>query len=178
MANELVNVKGLKELDEVLKTLPAQIQQNVMRGAIRAGLNEIKSIAQDNLTANDNVMTGALRKSIKVTFSRTSTRYGWMRGHLKAGDKKAWYSHIIEFGSGSYYTGTGPKSKRKPYEIRPRNHKSLFFAGLMREVIVHPGVKPTPFMRPAMDAGHKRAIERFAEYFSKRLPKEVKKAQK
>lgn len=37
MANE-ISISGLKELEEVLNTLPAKIEQNVMRGAMRAGL--------------------------------------------------------------------------------------------------------------------------------------------
>lgn len=178
MASSEVKITGLKELDSLLKTLPGNIQNNVMRGAMRSGLNEVGDIAKNILAADGHVVTGNLRKSIRVSFKRKSEKYGWMRGHLLAGDKKAWYSHIIEFGSGSYYVGKGSKSKKAPYEIRPRNHKSLFFAGLMKEIIVHPGVKPSPFMRPAMDSGANRAIQAFAAYVAKRLPKEIKKAQK
>lgn len=178
MANSEVNIKGLKELDDLLKTLPANIQNNVTRGAIRSGLNEIGGIAKNILAADGHVVTGNLRKSIRVSFKRKSEEFGWMRGNLKAGDKKAWYSHIIEFGSGSFYAGTGSGSVKAPYEIKARTRKSLFFGGKMRESVIHPGVKPSPFMRPAMDSGHKRAIERFAEYVAKRLPKEIQKAQK
>lgn len=178
MASSEVSIKGLKELDDLLKTLPGNIQKNVMRGAIRSGLNEIGSIAKNILSADNHVVTGNLRKSVRVSFKRKSEKYGWMRGHLLAGDKKAWYSHIIEFGSGSYYAGKGSKSKKAPYEIKPKNRKSLFFAGVMKDLIVHPGVKPSPFMRPALDSGTKRAIDAFAAYVAKRLPQEIKKAQK
>lgn len=178
MESNGVSVKGLKELDDLLKTLPANIQKNVMRGAIRSGLNEVGGIAKEMLAADGHVVTGNLRKSVRVSFKRKSEKFGWMRGHLLAGDKKAWYSHIIEFGSGSYYAGKGSQSKKAPYEIKPRNRKSLFFAGVMKEIIVHPGVKPSPFMRPALDSGASRAIEAFAAYVTKRLPNEIKKAQK
>lgn len=178
MANSQVNVTGLKELDALLKTLPANIQKNVMRGAIRAGLNEIGGIAKEVLTSSGHVKSGDLRKSIRVSFKRKSEKLGWMRGHLLAGDKKAWYSHIIEFGSGSFYAGTGTGSVKAPYEIKARTRKSLFFGGKMRESVIHPGVRPSPFMRPAMDSGQTRAIDRFAEYVAKRLPKEIQKARK
>lgn len=176
MASSEIKITGLKELEEILKTLPANIEKNVMRGAIRSGLNEMGSIAKSVLATDGHVVSGNLQKSIRVSFKRKSEKFGWMRGQLLAGDKKAWYSHIIEFGSGSFYAGKGNKSKRAPYEIKPKNRKSLFFAGLMKELVIHPGVKPSPFMRPALDSGGNKAIEAFAAYMRKRLPKELRKA--
>ena len=177
MASSNVAITGLKELDEMLKTLPAKIEGNIMRGAIRAGLNEIGKGAKEALSANGGVDSGQLLKSIKPVFARKSeAKYGWMRGKLIAGGKKAWYAHLVEFGTGSFYAGTGSKSKRAPYEIRPKNRKSLFIAGLMKEIVIHPGSHPKPFMRPAFDSRGAQSINVFADYVRKRLPKELKKA--
>ena len=177
MANtSTVEVTGLKELDALLKTLPARIEGNVMRGGMRASLKVIGDVAKTNLATNGTIKTGNLQNSIRIGFKRKSeTGYGWMRGRLSAGNKDAWYAHFIEFGTASFYTGQG-KTVGKPYEIRPKNHKSLFFAGLMREVIVHPGIHPKPFMRPAFDQASGKAIETFADYLRVRLPKELAKA--
>ena len=113
---------------------------------------------------------------MRIRFVRKSEKkYGWVRANLIAGNKEAWYAHLIEFGTGSYYTGTGSKSKKQPYEIRPKNKKSLFFAGVMREVIVHPGIKPQSFMRSAFDSSSDQAIRAFADYIRTRLPKEINK---
>ena len=30
---------------------------------------------------------------------RTTELYGWVRYHLTAGDKRAWYAHLVEFGT-------------------------------------------------------------------------------
>ena len=177
MANtSTVEVTGLKELDALLKTLPARIEGNVMRGGMRASLKVIGDVAKTNLAANGTIKTGNLQKSIRIGFKRKSeTGYGWMRGRLSAGNKDAWYAHFIEFGTASFYTGQG-KTVGKPYEIHPKNHKSLFFAGVMREVIVHPGIHPKPFMRPALDQASGKAITTFADYLRVRLPKELAKA--
>ena len=94
---------------------------------------------------------------------------------ITAGNFDAWYAHIIEFGSGSFYEGSGSKSKRAPYEIKPRGAKSLFFAGLMREQIVHPGVKPVGFMRKAVDKKTAEGLEAFKQYLADRIPKEFAK---
>ena len=174
MASSEVSILGLKELDEILKSLPAKIEKNVMRGAMRAGLNEIRSEAKLQLGAGGHVKTGALQRSVKVSFARKSEKLGWVRGYVKSGDKKAWYAHLIEFGSGSFYSGKG-ESKRAPYEIKPKNRKSLFFAGLMKDLVIHPGIKPSPFMRTAFDSKSAASIKAFADYMRKRLPKELAK---
>ena len=101
---------------------------------------------------------------------------GWLRGKVIAGNNKAWYAHLIEFGTGSFYAGKGSKSKRKPYEIKPKSRKSLFFAGLMKETVTHPGIHPSPFMRTAFDSKAAASIKAFADYMTKRIPKELKKA--
>jgi HK97 gp10 family phage protein len=177
MATETtLEVLGLKELDELLKTLPAKIEGNVIRGAMRAGQNVIGAAAKKTLAANGNIHTGALQKSIRVRFVRKSEKkYGWVRANLIAGNKEAWYAHLIEFGTGSFYAGHGTTSKKQPYEIRPKNRKSLLISGLMREIIVHPGIKPQSFMRSAFDANNERAVLAFADYIRKRLPREIKK---
>lgn len=134
------------------------------------------SDAKERLTSGGHVNTGALHRSVKVSFMRKSEKLGWMRGKVIAGDNKAWYAHLIEFGSGSFYAGSGTQSKRQPYEIKPKGRKSLFFAGVMKELVIHPGIKPSPFMRPAFDSKADASIKAFAAYMTKRLPKEVKKA--
>lgn len=176
MASSEVSISGLKELDAILKNLPVKIEKNVMRGAIRAGLNEIRTEAKAQLTSGGHVKTGALQRSVKVGFARKSEKFGWVRGRVTAGDKKAWYAHLIEFGTGSFYSGNGSKSKRSPYEIKPKTRKSLFFAGLMKENVTHPGIRPSPFMRTAFDSKSAASIKAFASYMEKRIPKELKKA--
>ena len=170
-----VEIKGLAELDKLLKDLPVKIERNVIRGALRAGQKQMLDAARANLDRNGSVKTGELRKSIRVRFQRKSEKYGWVRSYLIAGNKKAWYAHFLEFGTASFYAGKGT-SKKQPYEIKPKNKKSLFFAGIARKQITHPGITPRPFMRPAFDATHQQSIDSMAEYIRNRLPKELKKA--
>lgn len=168
-------VEGLVDIDRVLKELPAKIEGNVLRGALRAGQNVIADAARQNLAAAGAVKSGALSRSIRVKFKRKSVKFGWIRVEVIAGDKTAWYAHIIEFGSGSYYAGTGSKSKRKRYFIKPSKAGALFLGDGLREGVLHPGVKPRRFMRDAIDRGQGPALERVAEYLRERVPKEVAK---
>lgn len=163
---------GLDELQKQFQQFPENIEKNIMRGAIRAGLVPIRDEAIDLCP----VKSGALQKSIRIKFRRQSEPYGWIRGVVVAGNFDAWYAHIIEFGSGSFYNGTGTKSKKLPYEIKPRGAKSLFFAGVMRASVVHPGVKPVGFMRKAVDQKTADGMEAFKEYVATRIQKEFGKA--
>ena len=171
MAYTETTVTGLDELQKQLEEFPVKIEKNIMRGAIRAGLMPIIKEAK----ALCPVKSGALQKSIRIKFRNRSQQYGWIRGVISAGNFDAWYAHIIEFGSGSFYEGSGTKSKKAPYEIKPRGAKSLFFAGLMREQIVHPGVHPVAFMRKAVDRKTQEGLEAFKAYLAERIPKEFAK---
>lgn len=154
MANEL-HVSGLSELDKLLKELPARIEGNIMRGAMRAGAKVFADRAKQMVP----VKSGQLRDSIKVS---TRSKRGRVSATVRAGGKKAFYAHMVEFGTARHF-------------IKPRKRKSLFFAGLAREVVDHPGASPKPFMRPALDGGQVEAVNAAADYIRKRLAKEAAK---
>ncbi|MFI8616487.1 HK97-gp10 family putative phage morphogenesis protein [Acidovorax sp. NPDC077693] len=169
MAGE-THIAGLDELYKVLQELPAKVEGNVMRGALRAGMK----VQMDAVKALVPVMSGELQKSIRISFRSRSQKFGWVRMHLVAGNSKAWYAHLVEYGTAGQYTGSG-NTVGGPYEIRPKGAKSLFFAGLSRTLITHPGAKAQPFMRPGFDAGHVAALMAVRDYVATRLPKEVAK---
>ena len=154
MVSEL-HVSGLSELDKLLKELPAKIEGNIMRGAMRAGAKVFADRAKQMVP----VKSGQLRDSIKVS---TRSKRGRVSATVRAGGKKAFYAHMVEFGTARHL-------------IKPRKRKSLFFAGIAREVVDHPGASPKPFMRPALDGGQVEAVNAAANYIRKRLAKEAAK---
>jgi HK97 gp10 family phage protein len=154
MVSEL-HVSGLSELDKLLKELPAKVERNILRGAMRAGAKVFEGRAKQLVP----VRSGQLRDSIKVS---TRSKRGRVSATVRAGGKKAFYAHMVEFGTARHF-------------IKPRKRKSLFFAGLAREVVDHPGSAPKPFMRPALDGGQAEAVNAAADYIRKRLAKEAAK---
>lgn len=154
MANEL-HVSGLSELDRLLKELPAKIEGNIMRGAVRAGAKVMETRAKELVPVDD----GDLRDSIKVS---TKSKRGQVSATVRAGGKKAFYAHMVEFGTARHF-------------IKPKKRKSLFFAGMAREVVDHPGTSPKPFMRPALDNSQREAVDAAAAYIRARLAKEAAK---
>lgn len=153
-----IQIQGLADLHRALQELPAKIEANVLRGGLRAGAKVIAEEARQQAPAQ----SGALRKSIRVSL-RLRKAEGKVQAFVKAGNKQAWYANLVEFGTARHL-------------IKPKNRKSLFLAGLAREVVDHPGAKPKPFMRPAFDAKAQAAIEAMAGYIRNRLPRELKKA--
>jgi len=167
-----VPVQGLADLDRLLKTLPVKVEANILRGAVRAGQKVVADKARSMVPKD----SGALAKSIRVSVNMKAARRGYVRADVVAGNKTAWYANLIEQGTGSHYTGSG-RSQRKPYTIKPKKREgALLFGGVLRPEVVHPGIKPQPFMRPAAELLDGPALEAFAAYVRNRLPKELAKA--
>lgn len=172
-----VRVDGLEDLKRALGQFPANVERNIMRGALRAGATEIADEARRLVPVD----TGQLKESIRVSVRPMPG--GRIVATVKAGGRfkvyksgKAvkgapyrarrpsggtdyfapFYAHFVEFGTSRHW-------------IKPKNRQSLFLAGLLREAVDHPGAKAKPFMRPAFDRKARAAVEAMAEYIRKRL---------
>jgi HK97 gp10 family phage protein len=161
-----IEVKGLSELQKLLDELPARIEANLVRGGLRAAAKVIRDEARRLCPVGDSSNlpkghgAGALRDSIRVS---VSARHGTITASIKAGGKNnIYYAHMVEYGTARHL-------------IKPKNRKSLFIAGLFKEVIDHPGAQKKPFMRPALDSKVDEAISTFAAYVKNRLDAEIKK---
>lgn len=153
-----INIKGLSELQRFLDALPAKIETNIIRGALRAGAREIMNEARLNAPIGEpsesgikkyNLYPGALRDSIRLSV-RLDRRNNQVVASVKAGGKvkktgaNVYYAHMVEFGT---------------------RHHSLRKGG----DATHPGVSPRPFMRPALDAKAGQSVVAAGEYIKKRL---------
>lgn len=164
-------IRGGRELDELLRTLPAKIEKNIMRSALVAGARVVAKEARQRAPvgppseAGEKLYggyAGALRDSIRVT-SRVG-KDGRVTASVKAGGttKKGanvFYAHIVEFGAGSH-------------SIRPRGKKRLELGGqFIAGSVTHPGIRPQPFMRPAADAKFAEAVKAVENKVRDRLQK-------
>jgi HK97 gp10 family phage protein len=184
MADEAI--KGGKELDAFLQSLPVKVEKNILRSALRQGANVIRTEAKALVP----VKTGMLYKSIRV-----SVRYkrGRVTASIKAGGtggpyktvesrpdgsvkityNDAYYARFVEFGTKPHYVRS---EKTKAMMLVPNKVASSGFA--KRLVItsetgkMHPGANPKPFMRPALDASSGSAIEAIVAQIRARLTKE------
>jgi HK97 gp10 family phage protein len=167
---DVVNVKGLRELRAALEQLPLKVERKLMRAAIRAAAVVLREEAR----ARAPVATGKLRRTVRV--SSANVKQGKATVNVRAGDrdKKVFYAHMIEFGTGDQYAGTGRRSKRKAYVIKPVGNKALNINGAPKASALHPGTRARPFLGPAFDAKAKDAIDAFAQTIETRLDEVVK----
>ena len=151
MATKSVNLKGAKEVQQFLQQLPVKVERNILRSALRAGAKVMADEAKQNVPVDD----GDLQRSIRVS---TRARKGTVYAYAKAGGKNVYWHNWVEFGTAAHL-------------IKGKNGKSLFFNGTFTKSVSHPGAKPKPFMRPALDAKASEAINAVGRQIKARLNK-------
>lgn len=149
---DLENVKGLAELQGFLDTLPVKVEKNILRGALRAGMRVVQPVAR----ANVHSVSGELARGLKIS---TSARGGRVMARLRATGKHAHIAKWVEFGTAAH-------------AITAKIAGMLSFGGLFRRSIQHPGARPKPFMRPALEAQAGSAVVAAGEYMKRRLTKQ------
>lgn len=141
-----VRVTGLADLQKLLDTLPAKLERNILRGALRAGMRPIMQDAKANAPAK----TGELRKGLKIS---ARAKGGKVTSSLKATGKHGYIAYWLEYTGASAHRISGP----------------LAFGGRVFAGVDHPGFKARPFMRPALDNRAQDALIAAGEYIKKRL---------
>ena len=161
-------IEGLAELNTLLEQFPDQIQRKVMRGALRAGQKVVMEAARSyapsarpgtDAEAQWGAYAGALRDSLKIG---TRLRNGKVIATLVAGNKTAFYARWVEFGT-------------KPHTITPQHGRYITLGGKAYTSLPHPGAKPNPFMRRAIDLKVGEATQAVAEYLRVRIVREMDK---
>lgn len=182
-------VNGLAELDQAMATLADKLQRNVVRGALRAGArviaDEAKRLCPVDAPTSVNkarygTRRGELRDSIRVS---TKMQRGAPVVFVKAGNERAYYAQMVEFGTAAHLISV----KDPPSRLTRKGWKKVGIATLNRMIkrgtlaiggkaigpaVHHPGANKHPFMRPALDAASAKAIEAYAAYIRKRLTKQ------
>lgn len=159
------HVTGLKELYAALQSVPVKIERNVMRGAMRAGAKVVMQAVKENVPVSKpstrgaeiyGGYEGALRDSIRVG---TLTKRGSVVAYVRAGGKKkadTFYANWVERGTKAHWID----SKSGWLNINGQRVKAP---------VLHPGARPHPFMRPALDSEQTRAVVAVGNYIKYRL---------
>ena len=143
--SNLRHVKGLSDLQKFLDTLPVKMERNVLRGAMRAGANVVKPVAQ----AKINSRSGELARSLKV---RSSARGGKVTAMVYT---RVFYAKFVEYGTKAHRIEAGEGALAVGTGFAPS--------------VEHPGSDPHPFMRPALDTQAGAAVVAAGEYIKRRL---------
>lgn len=121
-------VRGSVQLSRAFREVAAAPSAAARRKARALGLQEVMNAAKANLVANSSVETGALMQSLSIAHesrgrrSLMGPRVGQFNGRVPSA-----YSHLVEYGTAPHW--------------QPNR-----FGGIM-----HPGARPKPWLRPALD---------------------------
>lgn len=146
------HVTGLPELYRRLQDLPVKYERNVARGALRAGMNVVKPVAQSMARKASGVYAAGLRVG-------TRTRGGMVTSYLKPSGKHAYLGKWIEFGT-------------RAHNIAAKKGGWLSFMSIFTKEVSHPGARPYPHMRPALDSQAQAALIAIGEYSKRRMEKD------
>lgn len=144
-------VLGLAELEKTLKQLPAKLERNVLRGAVRAGGRVFEREAKSLVPVDQGVLRKSIRTSVRLVRGRPMAT-------IKAGGGSAWHARLVEYG----HTQTHVVYKGSDGE---------WYTSV--QLLPEPkSVPPQPYMRPAFESMSPAAIQGFATYVRARLAKE------
>lgn len=176
MASE-IRVNGLSDLQKFLDQLPQKLQNNVMRGALRVGTKVIK----DKAAININSQSGELAAGLKIY---TRLRDGVVKSVLATRGIGGYKAMWVEFGTKPHLISVQEEDKKINYRLSAKrgslvresmttlNRRVLQIGGnFVGPVVKHPGAKPHPFLRPALDSEGQKAVLAAAEYIKMILHK-------
>lgn len=164
------DMSAVRQLLDRLETLEPRIARRFFVKALRAGAGPIQQSARSAVPVGPQFQLslrgyayqrpppGNLRAAIKITQGtdrRTGLHYVEVGPQYKrsAGVVVApTYAHLVEYGT-------------KPHVIRPRQRNGvLALAGrLIHGSVRHPGARPHPYLRPALEQNRTSAVSRVAE---------------
>jgi HK97 gp10 family phage protein len=157
MKDFTLDIKGLDELEQILKQMPDQFNYKFLTGAHKTALKPFieeakrrapvgtkdvvskKYASRSHKAGNlrDSIGVGLAPKSRKLAGVWAGARAEYFRGRAKA---NAYYAHMVEFG--------------------------------------HKGVAPHPFIRPAWDATKGNLIKNISTTYIERMKKLIKRLAK
>lgn len=161
-----VRLVGKQSLDQFLASLPKKLEENVLRGGMRA---LVKTIADD---ASDRCISEEVKGSIKIS-ARASG--GIVTSKVQTKGKGAYIAPWLEYGTAPHFI-TVDESQRGGRSVRRINaaHRegSLVINGqYVGETVHHPGARPFPFLRPALDSKMGEGLAAMEKYITTRLAK-------
>ena len=147
-------VKGREAVARFIAELPAELSRKVLPGAARAAAKVVAEEAKLR-TKSDQV-----RASVKVTTSRADGR---VIGKVQTRGSGAYLAPWEEYGTAPHYISVDD-SQRNGMSVGRINRLSkagtLVINGKpVGATVFHPGARPHPFLRPALDIKEADAVQ-------------------
>jgi len=156
-------VDGLAQLEQRLEALKTRAIARALRRAVRAGGVVFRDLMRARVNRGPAHQGQPHLADDIVISTRASQRDGSATANVRP---KSSFNRIkalwLEFGI-------------KAHEITPRVAKALGIPSGPMAKVMHPGVAPHPFMRPAADEGKQRAVEALRDVLADAIDSELRK---
>lgn len=175
MAETFAHIKGFDALAKTLQELPAKMEARILRGATRAAAKVIEAEVDKRVPRGK---TGHLAASVRIS---TRVRNGVAMASVKAGNKDAFYAHMVEGGTRRHIIsaagkviGQAGRRKGRSIGISTLNRHLRIGVQYIGSFVWHPGAKANPFMENSLKATFQPAVDAARAYVAKRLDQLVK----
>lgn len=159
--------RGDSEVRQFIRQLPGQIERKLLRGAGRAGA---KVIAEE---AKDRCISSEVRSAIRT---RVTTDEARVTAHIQVRGPGAYIAPWLEYGTSPHFISVDD-SQRGGMSVKRINRDgaggSLVINGqFVGDTVYHPGARPHPFLRPALDTKADAAIAAAQGYINARVSRQ------
>lgn len=157
-------VKGKGEVKSFIAGIPQQLAERVLRGAARAAANIVANEARDRVISTE--VRAAIKVATKVEDNRIVAK-------VQVKGKGAYIAPWLEYGTDPHFISVDD-SQRGGLSVRKVNEKvkdgSLVIGGqFVGTTVHHPGARPHPFLRPALDTKEGEAMAAARGYIAARV---------
>jgi len=160
-------LSGKVDLTAIIDALPGALERNVLRGGLRAAADVYADGAREECRSPE------VRATIK-TSSRAEK--GFVTAKVQTKGPGSFKAPWLEYGTSEHYisvddeAGEGRTVRRINTLVR---EGSLVIGGkFVGRSVLHPGARPYPFFRPAVDTREQQAVDAFTAYVVRRATKE------
>jgi hypothetical protein len=162
-----MTAKLTSNLAAFLSSLPGNLERNILRGGLKAGAEVIADGARE----------GCRSAEVRATIGTTSrAEPGLVTAKVQTKGPGAYKAPWLENGTDPHYISVDPEQSggrtvRKVNRLAQKG--TLVINGVpVGDTVHHPGARPYPFMRPALDQREQQAIDAIGGYINRRLTKE------
>lgn len=157
-------MKGGADLSAFLAALPGNLERNVLRGALKAGADVIAEGAREACRSPE------VRATIQT--SSRSTK-GLVTAKIQTKGDGAYIAPWLEYGTEPHFisvddSARGGKTVRR-INVEAKRGSIVIGGMFVGSTVYHPGAKPYPFMRPAVDNREAAAIAAIGAHIAGRM---------
>jgi len=163
------NIRGLADISQFLSSLPANLERNVLRTALKAGAEVIAEGAREECRSRE----------VRATIGTTSrSEAGLVTAKVQTKGDGAFKAPWLENGTDPHFISvdeeqSGGKTVRRINVLTKKagGHSLVIGGTFVGGTVFHPGAQPYPFMRPAADTRAAAAITAIGDHIARKMTK-------